>query len=143
MLGLCRSCWIGWVFSIIGNVHKLVDTFHGCIKIIFLPYQTSHLSLSSTTILPALHNGQLPKSKAIAKLWTMCPTRGCGRPGTTSLHVCIDLTLHPSRRLMNIGCVAGLLLATRTPSFTKTGIAPVSAKPSALSISICWLCGAK
>jgi hypothetical protein len=133
--------WLGCL--IIGNIHKLVDTFHDCIKIIFPSYQTSHLSLSNMTMHLALHNGQMPKSKAIVKLGTMCPMRECGRPGTTTLQVCVDLTLRPSGRLTVIRWVAGLLLASGTPSFTKTDVAPVSAMPSTSLISIGWMHGAK
>ncbi len=36
----------------------------------------------------------------------MCPTNGVVKPGTTTSHVCVDLTCIPSGRLIVSGVVA-------------------------------------
>jgi hypothetical protein len=68
----------------------------------------------------------MPKSEAMARLGTMCPNRGPGSPGTTTLHVCVDQTWQSSRRLTVSPFMAVCLLSTSTPSLMKTAVAPVS-----------------
>ncbi len=124
MLGFSGTGWLGTGGTAVNgiccsraansNFHNSVDLYWGSVKIILPSYHTTHLHFLNTTIHPALHNGRMPKSNMMAKLGTICPTRGLERPGTTTSHVCIDCTLRPLGRLTVNGCVASLLLATGT-----------------------------
>ncbi len=42
------------------------------------------------------------------------------------LHVCVDLTLLPSGRLIVIGLIVGFIFSMGVPSITKIDVAPVS-----------------
>ena len=43
------------------------------------------------------------------------------------LHICVDLTLLPSGRLIVIGLMVGFIFSMSVPSITKIDVAPVSA----------------
>ncbi len=88
--GIAGGIFMLHYFVVNGNIHKSVNRFRGSIKISFLSYHTSTLSIWNTTMHPALHNGWIPKREAIARFGTMCLTNRLGRPGTTTLHVCVD-----------------------------------------------------
>ncbi len=122
-----------------GNVHKSVNKLCGPIKISFPSYHTSTLSIWNTTMHPALQNGWIPKREAIARFGMMCRTNGLGRPGTTTLHVCVDFTCCPSGRFTVNGFLAGCLFTTGIPYCTKTDVAPVSAMPWDTSILMCCM----
>jgi hypothetical protein len=56
---------------------------------------------------PSLHNILIPTSDATVSSSTMCPSETCGKPGISRLHICVDLTIEPSGKLILSGCVAG------------------------------------
>ncbi len=94
--------------GVMGRVHRSVDGSLYPRRMILSLKLTSHLSLSNTTLHPALHNTLMPKSEAMAKFGTMCPVSVVGRPGMLISQMCIDFTCLPSDRLIISCFVAGL-----------------------------------
>jgi hypothetical protein len=104
---------------VIGRVHRSVlGSLYPC-KIILLSYLTTQLLSSNVTVHPALHNTFMPNSNAILIPETMCPINTAGRPGMVILHVCVDLTLLPSGRLIVIVLMVGFIFSMGVPSITK------------------------
>jgi hypothetical protein len=114
---------------VIGNIHRSVDMFLGPTKIIFPLYCTSTWSLWNMTTHPALQSGRMPNKDAIAKSGITWPVSGCGSPGTTSSHVCVERTCLPLGRLTVRGSIATQRFGIGTPSWTKMDVATVSAMP--------------
>ena len=57
-------------------------------------------------------------------------------PAMSRFQVCVDLSLNPSGRLMEIGVLAGCTFFTGAPSRKKFLVAPVSTMASCLGICI-------
>ena len=55
------------------------------------------------------------------------------------LHVCVDLSLDPSGKLIEIGLLAGCTFVTGVPGRTKFPVAPASATASCLVIYIIYV----
>ncbi len=89
-----------------GRVHRSVDGSLYPRSMRLSLKLTSHLSLSNTTLHPALHNTLIPKCEAMAKFGTMCPVSVVRRPGMLISQMCVNLTCLTSGRLI----VSGLLL---------------------------------
>ena len=66
----------------------------------------------------------------------MCPVNVIGRPGIVMLHMCVDLTLLPSGRLMVNGVVAGRKYLTAVPSIMNMDVAPISVIASVVAMVI-------
>ena len=112
--------------------------------IIVLPLKiTRHFSLSKMTSHPAMQRILIPSRDAIFISGTMCPTNGCGRPGMTMSHVCVDVIRLPSGRLMLIGWRAAQMLLAGAPAMTKIEVAPVSAMAwvGAIMRALTWCWG--
>ena len=69
----------------------------------------------------------MPINDATVNLWMMCPFSTVGRPDIVMLHMCVDLTLLLSGKLIVNCCNAGLKFLTGVPSMMKMDVAPVSA----------------
>ena len=111
---------------VIGRVHRSVlGSSYPC-KIILLLYRTMHFLSSNVMVHPALHNTLMPNSNAILIPGTMCPVNTVGRPGMVMSHVCVDITLLSSGRLIVIGLMVGFIFSMGVPSITKIDVAPVS-----------------
>ncbi len=122
--------------GVISSVHKSVDGSLYPRRISLSLKETLHLLSLNVTVHPALHNTLIPKSDAIAKFGTICPINVVGSPGMLMLHICIDLTCLPSRRLIVNGFVAGSLFSTSTPSMRNMDVAPVSAMACKLLMKV-------
>jgi hypothetical protein len=121
---------------VIGRVHRSVlGSLYPC-KIILSFYRTTLFLSSNVTVHPALHNTLMPNSDAILIPGTICPINTVGRPGMVMSHVCLDLTLLPSGRLIVIGLMVGFIFSMGVPSITKIDVAPVSAIACNTSMSM-------
>ncbi len=121
---------------VIGRVHRSVLGSLYPHKIILLLYLTTHFLSLNVTVHSALHNTLIPNSDAILILGTMSPINTVGRPGMVMLHVCVDLTLLPSGRLIVIRLMVGFIFSMGMPSITKIDVAPVSAIACDTSMSM-------
>ncbi len=122
--------------SVIRRVHRSVLGSLYPRKIILLLYLTTHFLSSNVMVHPAFHNSLMPNSDAILIPGTMCPINTVGRPVMVMLHVCVDLTLLPSGRLIVIGLMVGVIFSMGVPSITKKDVAPVSAIACNTSMSM-------
>ena len=59
-----------------------------------------------------------------------------GMPAMSRLHVCVDLSFDPSKRLTEIGLLGGCIFFIRVPGNTKCTVYLVSAMASCLDICI-------
>jgi hypothetical protein len=121
---------------VIGRVYRSVlESLYSC-KIILLLYRTMHFLSSNVTVHPALHNTLMPNSNAILIPGTMCPINTVSRPSMVMSHICVDITLLPSGRLIVIGLMVGFIFSMGMSSITKIDVAPVSAIACDMSMSM-------
>ncbi len=64
----------------------------------------------------------------------MCPSNTCGNPGISRLHMCFDLTIVPSGKLILRGFVVGRTFFIGVFFMTNTDVAPVSATACVMGI---------
>jgi hypothetical protein len=110
-----------------GRTHKSVLGSSYLIEITLPPYITYHAVFVEITIQPALHSMHMPTSNATVKSGTICPSSIGGKPGSSKLHRCVNLTTLPLGKLMVRGFVAGQIFLIGFPFNTMTKVAPVSA----------------
>ncbi len=126
----------------IGRVYRLLLGSLRPLRIVSPLKLTRQLLSSKMTLQPALHMMRMPSNDAIFILGTMCPINGWGKPGIKISHMCVDVILFPSSRLMVIGFVATQMLCIGAPAITKTDVAPVSASTCVGSMHIVFArCG--
>ena len=68
----------------------------------------------------------------------MCPSNTCGNPGISRLHICVDLTIMPSGKLILRGFVVGHTFLIGAFFMTNTDVAPVSATACVMGIDGFW-----
>ncbi len=66
-------------------------------------------------------------SDETVKSGTICPSSIAGKPGSSKLHTCVDLTTLPSGKIMVRGFVVGQIFLIGIPFNTNTKVALVSA----------------
>ncbi len=69
----------------------------------------------------------MPTSDATVKSGIICPSSIVGKPGSSKLNLCVDLTTLPSGKLIVRGFVAGQIFFIGVPFITNTEVALVSA----------------
>ena len=125
---LVADVWVVPIFPCgIGNVQRSVARSFSPAKITAPLYQTSHFSLSNTTLHPALHKGQIPIRDAIFNDGLMCPVSVCGSPGIWMSQTWVDRIVVPSGKFILSGLVAIRLLSTSALSMMNIAVAPVLA----------------
>ena len=85
---------------------------------------------------PVLRSTLIPINDAVNSCRTMCPVNTIGRPEIVMSHICVDLTLLPSGRLMVSRVVAGHKFSTGVPSLMNMDVPPVSAIASVVATVI-------
>jgi hypothetical protein len=131
-----------------GRVHRSnAGSFLPC-RIIFLLYLTTQSPFVNVTLHPASARTLIPKSEAIERSGMMCPINVTGSPSIFILHICVDMTWHPSASATLSGILVGRLFITGVPSITNICVAPESAMacfvgrqnvPPAISACISWV----
>ena len=79
----------------------------------------------NSTLHPASQSTRIPVSDVIDNHGTMCPISTIVGPGIFMSHMCVDLTLLPSSKLMVSRVVAGHKFSTGVPSIMKMDVTPV------------------
>ena len=102
---------------LIGSIHKSVDRSLYPRKITFFLYITSHIDFVNNTKHPAFQRTRMPINGAIVNLGTMCPINTVGGPGIVMLHMCVDLSLLPSGKLIVNCCNTAANFWQRCPSW--------------------------
>ena len=143
LCGLPTFPLLSAIIALIGSIHKLVAGSLNPRKITCSLYITSHFDLVNTTEHPASHSTWMSINDAIVNLATMCPVKIVGRLGIVMLHMCVDITLLPSGKLIVNGCNEGHKLLTGVPSMINMEVAAVSAIAwfvlMAIALRYCWL----